>query len=583
MRHQLCAIFAVLLLVQAVNAQKSGFKTDIYELVTPYEGSGKKRTATYTECVDWYRGLQKQFPNVCKLDSIGLSDGGSPIYVCKIRSASSNPKIKLLINNNIHPGEPEGTDASMLLARELLTSPEGAQLLGKIDLHIICQYNVDGSQNQSCCTRANQDGPDNQGFRGNARNLDLNRDFIKCDSRNARAFAQYFSAGKFDYFIDNHTSNGADYQYTLTYFHTRPEKLLPVLQPLLQTLETYIKPELLKKGWPTAPYVETMKTVPDSGIHAFWETGRYATGYAALHHCIGYTVETHMLKPFPQRVEATLAFLRVFMQGLANQHNASVQARDYLKRFHSRKLQQPVFEPIQHVLNTGKWDTIAFRGYAFGYKQSKVTGLPRLYYDTGKPWIKPIRYYRYFKPVDSVVVPRYYILPWAWGDVYERLKWNGVEIKQVGQDTHILVRVSYIKGFETYKSPYEGHYLHHSVQTRDTLMRVQIRRGDWLIPLTQSNHKFLAAVLEPRAPDSYFAWNFFDAVLQQKEGYSDYVWEDKAQEILDSRPELKASFMAKKTADKAFAGDAWAQLSYIYHHSSYYEQSHNRYPVYRID
>lgn len=566
-----------------LTAQKSAPRVVRNEFLTPYELSGKRRTATYNQCLEWYRTMQKTFPNLCSVDSIGLSDGGSPIFVFRISNNSHSQKIKVLINNNIHPGEPEGTDASMLLARELLIEKEGEAIRDKIDLHIICQYNVDGSQTQSCCTRANQNGPENQGFRGNARNLDLNRDFIKNDSRNARAFAQYFTGKKFDFFIDNHTSNGADYQYTLTYFHTRPEKLLPILQPLLQSVESYLKPELEKAGWPTAPYVETMKTVPDSGIHAFWETGRYATGYAALHHCIGYTVETHMLKPFPRRVEATLAFMRIFLNGVVKEHGTALMVRDYLKRAQTRKLQGRQVEYLDYELDVSRWDSIWFKGYGFGYRGSAVTGQQRLFYDTTKPWSKRIRYYRYFQPKDSINMPRFYVLPWAWGEVYERLKLNRIEFKQVGQDTTMAMRVSYITGYETAKSPYEGHYLHHHVKTRDTILPVKIKKGDWFIPVTQANYQFLAATLEPRAPDSYFAWNFFDAVLQQKEGYSDYVWDDKALEILESNPELKKTFLSKKATDKNFAADAWAQWTFIYRNSSYYEPTHNRYPVYRID
>jgi hypothetical protein len=576
--------FLWFLLCFCLIAEASGQKVLLKnEFLTPYELSGKKRTATYTQCVAWYQSLQKQYAKYCKLDSIGMSDGGSPIYVFRVNNSEGSAKLKVLINNNIHPGEPEGTDASMLLVRELLMDKENEAILDKIDLHIICQYNVDGSQTQSCCTRANQNGPVNQGFRGNARNLDLNRDFIKADSRNARAFAQYFTTQKFNFFIDNHTSNGADYQYTLTYFHTRPEKLLPELRPLLNRVESYLKPELEKAGWPTAPYVETMKTVPDSGIHAFWETGRYATGYTALHHCIGYTVETHMLKPFPKRVDATLDFLRVFLRGVVKEHSNALSVRDHLKRAQTRKFQGRQVEYIAYEMDVNRWDTLLFKGFDFGYRTSTVTGQKRLYYDTLKPWSRYIRYYRYFKAKDSVVMPRFYILPWAWGEVYERLKMNRIEMKQVGQDTTMIMRVSFIHGYESVKTPYEGHFLHYNIKTSDTLLPVRIRKGDWFIPVNPVNYQFLAATLEPRAPDSYFAWNFFDAVLQQKEGFSDYVWDDKAAEILANDPVLNKKFLDKKAADKDFAADAWKQWMFVYRNSSYYEPTHNRYPVYRVD
>lgn len=549
---------------------------------TPYENSGKTRTATYAECREWYREVNLAFPEITRFDSIGISDGGLPIYVFQIVGSSAENKVKLLINNNIHPGEPEGTDASMLFVREIL-SGRLKNLQNSLEVHIICQYNTDGSLNQSCCTRANQDGPANQGFRGNARNLDLNRDFIKCDSRNAKAFSRYFTRHHFDYFIDNHTSNGADYQYVLTYFHTRREKLIAGASSLIEDVDKAVKDSLLINGWPTAPYVETIKHVPDSGIMAFWESGRYATGYASLHHCMGFTVETHMLKPFPQRVDATLAFLREFAETVSAKREQTLTFRNYVQRSYSRKLQGTHFEPLNHKPDFSRFDTIPFRGFEHGYKNSTITGMPRLYYDRNKPWQKPVRYFKYFRPADSARLPRFYVIPSAWYDVLERLELNGIKTSAISSDTNMLMRMSLIRQFESVSFPYEGHYLHYNIQTSDTLMAFQLRRGDKLIAVTEGNHKFLAAVLEPRAPDSYFAWNFFDAVLQQKEGYSEYVWADKAEEILKNNPELKRQFELKKSSDSAFSRNAHAQYDWIYKHSPYYEKTHRVYPVGRID
>lgn len=572
MKH--CFLSALLLFAGGLSAQS---------FQTPYEKSGKSRTATYHECMEWYAALHAAYPARTEFDSIGISDGGDYIGVFRIHNGDPSNKARLLVNNNIHPGEPEGTDASMLLVRELLTDARWKSVLDAVDLHIICQYNVDGTRQQSCCTRANQNGPENQGFRGNARNLDLNRDFIKCDSRNAKVFVRYFTRNTFDYFIDNHTSNGADYQYVLTYFHTRSEKLLKGMGPFIEDLDRSLHDSLLARGWPTAPYVETVKGLPDSGISAFWESGRYATGYAALRHCMGFTVETHMLKPFPQRVDATLAFMREFLKAIASRRDQTLELRMRMYRASNRVLKGTHYEPIRFEQDMTRWDMIPFLGYEHGYKKSEVTGLPRLWYDRNKPWSRNIRYYRYFKPVDSVRLPRYYVLPFAWHEVAERLNLNGISRKLISEDTMLPLRVTYITGYETVKQPYEGHYLHYQVQTRDTLMPVQLRKGDWIIPVTEENHKFLAAVLEPRAPDSYFAWNFFDAVLQQKEGFSDYVWADKAEEILAADTALKRRFEAKRKADTRFAADAWAQWDWIYKHSSYYERTHRLYPVGRID
>lgn len=575
-------------------------------LITPFERSKGMATASYTECVNWYRKLASAFPAYCSLQSIGLGDAGKEIYVLKLmgeRMGRMNrlgegdagilagadavpvPKVKILINNNIHPGEPEGTDASMFLVRDLLFFGQyWQQTLPFLELHVICQYNVDGTLNRSATSRANQNGPVEYGFRGNAQNLDLNRDFVKTDSRNAKALVNLMAKEQYHLFIDNHTSNGADYQYVLTYFHTRPEKLMPEIVPNLRLLESELKTTLTAAEWPTAPYVETIKTVPDSGLYAFWEGGRYATGFAALHNTIGYTVETHMLKPFSQRMLATLAFMENFLvvttgEGLRNGFEEN-RMKGYVRAEDPTRVK---YMPIAHTLNMNQYTMIPFRGFEFGYKPSDVTGADRLVYDTRKPWEKQVKYYDQYVATDSVRVPKAYIIPFAYEDVIQKLKRNGIALRNVPLDTWVTMRVSYIVDYKTVSHPYEKHYLHYGVITRDTLMKVMVRAGDVVAVVKPNNERFLTAVLEPRAGDSYFAWNAFDGILQQKEGYSDYVFEDKAADWLKAHPEKYQELQRKKAQDPAFAKNAWAQLNWVYKQSEHYEQSHNLYPVYRVD
>ena len=575
-------------------------------LQTPFEKSGGLATASYTECVTWYRRLAKAFPAYCALTSIGLGDAGKDIYVFKLLgermgrmdrlgqsddgipagpNQMASPKVKILINNNIHPGEPEGTDASMFLVRDLLFFGQyWQQTLPYLELHVVCQYNVDGTLNRNAHSRANQNGPVEYGFRGNAQNLDLNRDFIKMDSRNAKALVALMASEKYHLFVDNHTSNGADYQYVLTYFHTRPEKLMPEIVPNLLQLETGLKHQLARQDWPTAPYVETIKTVPDSGLFAFWESGRYATGFAALHNTIGYTVETHMLKPFSQRMLATLAFMEQFLTVSTSDSLRAQFEKNRMKGWVRRVADQPVhYLPIAHTLDLKQHEMIPFKGFEFGYRPSEITGADRLVYDTRKPWEKPVRYYNHYVPTDSVRVPRAYIIPFAYDDVIQKLKRNGIAVSNVPMDTLVSLRVSYIVDYKTVSHPYEKHYLHHSVKTRDTVMKVMVRAGDVVAVVKPDNERFLTAVLEPRAADSYFAWNSFDGILQQKEGYSDYVFEDKAAVWLKAHPDKYAELQRKKAQDPVFAKDAWAQLNWVYKQTEHYEPTHNLYPIYRVD
>jgi len=521
---------------------------------TPYELSNFTKTATYDEAVNWYKKLHRSFPNTEFLN-IGNSDAGLPIYCFHILPESlvmnapegfpdgsidyekyknrqqENP-IKLLINNNIHPGEPEGTDASMLFARDFLTKQLrlGKEVYRNADIYIIVQYNVDGTINRNGTSRANQDG--------------------------------------------------ADYQYTLTYFHTRVEKLPKYLVSNTLIVDSMLKLSLKNMGYPTSPYVNTMQEVPDSGLVGFYESPRFATGWAALNHTIGFTVETHMLKPFNKRVDATKAFLDAFVGCVSKEkviHNLS-KTKDDLRLYSLPNN----FQYTHFKLDQTKFEMIDFLGYEFGYKPSAVSGFPRLYYDRSKPKTISLKYYNHYIPTDSVELPEAYVLPYAYKEVLERLELNDIKYKTIIKDTVVLCKVSYILDYNTVKEPYEGHYLHSQVKTKDTLMKVTLRAGDKLILVNDRNSAYLSATLEPKSPDSYFCWNFFDGILQQKEGYSAYIFEDRAAEILKANPKLKEKLEAKRKSDSAFAKDGGAQLDFVYKNSEYYEPSHRRYPVYRI-
>lgn len=221
----------------------------------------------------------------------------------------------ILINNGIHPGESDGIDASMMLLRDFaenrIKAPENTIVA------VIPVYNIGGALNRNSTTRTNQNGPKEYGFRGNARNYDLNRDFIKSDTKNAKAFAKIYHTLQPDVFIDNHVSNGADYQYTLTHLFTQHNKLGGSLGNYLHnSFMPNLEDQLEKKNWPITPYVNVFNQVPETGFSQFMDHPRYSTGYTTLFNSLGMMVETHMLKPYKQRVEGTYEFMRTVIDML---------------------------------------------------------------------------------------------------------------------------------------------------------------------------------------------------------------------------------------------------------------------------
>lgn len=543
-------------------------------------------TATYPEVIDYYERLAAAFPRQILLTPQGTTDSGHPLHTAvyspdgifdplRLKQAG---KTILLVNNAIHPGEPCGVEASMLLLRDYLHDQNKADLLKDVVIVIIPFYNIGGGLNRGAYSRANQLGPQEHGFRGNAKNLDLNRDFIKCDTRNARTFNRIFNYWQPDVFIDNHTSNGADYQYTLTLIPTQHNKLSPVLANYLQEeMLPALYEGVEKRGWDMTPYVYA-RTTPDEGIAGFLDLPRYSSGYAALHHTISFMPETHMLKPFEARVNSIYAFMDAMISLLSRDGG---KIRDLRARaFRAASAQQEF--ALNWQLDMEQSDTISFKGYEAGYKKSAISGLDRLYYDRSKPFEKQIPHFNYYRPSLSVEKPKAYIIPQAYREVIERLQWNGVVIHELTEDLPINAEFYYIEDYETARSPYEGHYLHSQVKVRPELLERQFHAGDYVVFTGQPADQFVVSTLEPQAADSYFAWNFFDGILMQKEYFSSYVFEDLAADYLTANPDLAAELEAKRKADSEFAGSARAQLNFIYENSPYYEPTYKLYPVGRL-
>lgn len=553
------------------------------QLLTPFEKSNEVETTTYAECINFYKQLSKQSP-VIKVIEKGNTDAGNPLHLVLLNTAKKftandfKNKVVILINNGIHAGEPDGIDASMLLARDIVTHK--INLPQNVVLAIIPVYNIGGSLNRNSFTRVNQNGPLSYGFRGNAQNLDLNRDFIKCDSKESIAFAEIFHQLNPQIFIDTHVSDGADYQHTMTLLTTQHNKLGGVVGNFLHKIfEPAIYKGMQQANWDICPYVNFETANPDKGWQAFYDAPRYSSGYAALFGTMAFVAETHMLKPFNERVKSTYALLQTII------NTASFYANDIINNFSKQQKEIGLSKHIaaSWIMNKSITDTIQFKGYEAAYKKSDVTGFERLYYNHTKPFTKQVLFYNYYIPAKIINKPKAYVIPVGWHHVIYLLKKNNVTLYPLLKDTTITVTTYYIKSFTSATKPYEKHFKHNAV-TLDTLKQtIAFKKGDYYIPTGFYTDRFLMEVLEPETDDSYFKWNFFDAVLQQKEGYSDYRWEDLAYDYLQKNEWLQNSFKQKLQTDSAFAQNANAQLYFIYKYSPYYEKEFMRYPVFRIE
>ena len=554
-----------------------------YNFETTFEVSNGTETATYQETITFYKKLAEVYPEIA-IESIGETDSGEPLHIVTLNpdlnfnfSEIRENKRVLLINNGIHPGESDGIDATMMLFRNIvqdsIKAPKNTVLV------TIPIYNIGGSLNRNSTTRTNQNGPKEYGFRGNARNYDLNRDFIKCDTKNAKTFTKIFHIIQPDVFIDNHLSNGADYQYTISHLFTQHNKLGGELGEFLHnTMMPHLKLKLAAKKWDITPYVNVFNQVPELGFSQFIDTPRYSVGYTTLFNTLGLTVETHMLKPYKQRVEGTYELMKSMLDITEEQGATISELRE--NAFSQYKPNDAYI--IDWKVDTTKADTLYFRGYQGNIITSDVTGFERIKYDNKKSFTKKVTYQNYLKMNVEVQIPDAYIIPHGWHNVIELLELNKVEVTQLKRDTTFNVENYKIEGYQTNKEAYEGHYLHYNTNITRTIDSITFYKGDYLIRTNQKAVRYLIETLEPQAPDSFFNWNFFDTILQQKEHFSPYIWEDKAKEMLDNDPELKLRFEAKKYTDTSFANNWHAQLDWLFKKSVHYEKAHLQYPVYRL-
>ena len=572
-------------------------------ITTRFEQSGGAESPAYSEIIQWWKKLDA-FSPIVKMMEMGPTDAGLPLHLVMVsadkdfdmRSIKAKKKAIIFINNGIHPGEPDGIDASMLLVRDIVEYYNQEERVKKsvgrvavnnrlfglpsnVVLAIIPVYNIGGCLNRSANYRIDQNGPKEKGFRGNSQNLDLNRDFIKCDSKEALTFTKIFHYLDPDVFVDNHVSDGADYQHVMTLLTSQYNKLGGKMGEYLnQKFESALYSLMKGKGYDLVPYVNHFGETPEKGWSAYWDSPRYSSGYTTLWNTFSFTPETHMLKPYKQRVESTKALEESFIEFTSQHCKEMLDLRVETKK---AQLTQNTF-PLAWKLDRSQSTQITYKGFEAGHKPSEVSGQSRLYYDRSKPFETKVPFYNYYRDTLSAEKPKAYIIPRGWWKVIERLQANNVQMRRLTRDTAIEVQWYKIENYQTSPRPYEGHHPNSQVKILANTKTMTFQKGDWYIPMNQIANRFLIETLEPQGEDSYFTWNFFDPILGQKEGYSDYAFEDIAAEYLKNNPGLKAKLDQRKTSDSTFAKNGRAQLDFVFQNSPYFEPAYLQYPIYKV-
>lgn len=548
--------------------------------LTPFEADSLA-TPRYAETMAWCDELAARHPTVASV-VFGVSPEGRPLPLViwdrdGLHTADlvqQAGRTVLLVEACIHAGESCGKDAGMMWLRDLaeLGGPEGVTVL------FIPIFNVDGHERFSPHGRVNQNGPREMGWRVTGQNLNLNRDFLKADAPEMQAWLQMWNRWRPDFFVDIHSTDGADYQYVITYGLELHENLDADLATwnadYLATMETGMEAE----GFPLAPYVSFRKWHdPRSGLRSWVAGPRYSQGYAAVRNRPALLIEAHMLKPYPQRVRATLAMLEQTLDYLAD-HGS------WLRILIDRAEERAASNLFRTQPLPLKWENgdrsrpFTFLGVEYEARTSELSGGEYFVYHGDRPDTFTVEFFDQPEVTVSARVPEAYLIPAQWTEVVDRLRWHGVQLEQLTEDVTLKVGAWRLDDCSWRERPYEGrHPVSYTAQT--FIEERTVPAGTWLVDLAQAEARVAVHLLDPDAPDALLRWGFFDAQLTRVEYVESYVIEAMMEQMVAADPELERRLEARKLDDPEFAANPWAIREWFYRQTPYYDERAFVYPV----
>lgn len=556
--------------------------------ITPYEASGHTETPRYNETIAFFDRLNQFSPQVSMIN-LGVSPQGRdiPMYIVD-KDGLSDPRLirnkgrlVVLIESCIHPGEPEGKDASMMLVRDIIVSKKNRNLLEKVSLLVIPIFNVDGHERFGAYNRINQNGPKEMGWRTTSTNLNLNRDFLKADAPEMQHWLRMYSQWLPDFFIDIHTTNGADYQYQLTYDVEKYGYLDSGLTRWLNDIyETRLNKGMNEAGYKIFPYVQFRKWHdPRSGLRKSAAPPMVSTGYAAAQNRPAVLVETHMLKDYKTRVNVVYEML---VQTLAIVNHQSETLKTLISMA-DKSTAAPNFrkEPMTVAYKTSMTDSIMvdFEGFEYSVKKSDLTGGDWFEYDATKPVTMKVPFFRKNATEKSVKLPSAYIIPVEWKEVIDKLALHGIAYRVLDKDSLMNVTVTHFREFAFRKEPNEGRHMVTVTGMEEQKQKRLYHSGSVIVPTDQRTARVIAFLLEPTASCSLVEFGFFNSIFEQKEYGESYVMEKLAREMLARDPQLKAEFDEKVRNNPQFTNNQWEILNWFYNRSDWHDINYLVYPV----
>ena len=444
-------------------------------------------------------------------------------------------------------------------------------------------FNADGHERFGPFNRITQDGPREMGWRTTAQNLNLNRDFYKADTPEMQAWLHLWNAWQPHLLIDTHATDGADYQYPVTYGLELHGNLDAELTAWTRGYLDVLERGLGAQGLPIAPYVTFRRWHdPRSGLREWVAGPRYSQGYAAIRNRVGLLVETHMLKPYPVRVAAVRAILDHTLTHLASAAGAPLHALSAAADARAATLAARG-EPLPLSWDAGTDSVMVdFLGVRYEQRTSEISGGEYFVYHSDQPDTFRIPYFNAPRPDALATLPAAYLVPPQWTDVIERLRWHGVHLERLTAPVELTVQTWRLQDVTWQERPYEGRHPLRYTAEPVTVTR-EFPAGTVVVRCDQPAARAIAHGLEPAAPDAFVRWGFFDAVMTRTEYVESYVIERMMAEMVAEDPGLLDDLAAAQAADPQLATSPWAIRDWFYRRTPYYDQEAFLVPVARVE
>ena len=597
------------------------------ELLTIGEKTSWEKTGLYADAIAQARLYEKRSKYV-KVIEFGTTPEGRTMYaviVSKDRAftpdaAHKTDKAVILIQSGIHSGEIEGKDTALMLIRDMAVTarPKQAAWLDKAIFVVIPVFEIDGHEDRSPYNRANQNGPDITGTRPQEQQLNLNRDYLKADAPEMRAFLKLYNDWLPDFMFDNHVTDGADYQYDVTWDMTQHEDIGPGSRAWVNNR---FVPELNKRmaadGHLVSPYGALRGDGPGPGAGTANAAGaaaspaqrvgggdndaarrtarpsgsgqrdfmvevfspRYSHYWSGARNRPCLLVETHSLKSAKTRAWSNYDIMLHSIDIVAEDPQAlrkAVRDSDAADAAMAGKRDQQMF------LGGKTADTshpIVYHSLKRASEPSPITGQPVMHFTAEKDDFT-VQMHDGVETTASAPVPVGFLIPLAWKSIADELALQGVVMERTPKALEGPYETWRFTDVKKDTFPFEGRdFTDYKLQP--VTETVHMPAGSYYVPMNQPRARIIMAMLHPAAPDALVRWGFMDAIFERmgRIGAAEYLSVPIATKMAADHPELWQQFQTQLTTDPAFAADPDARLKWWLSRSNYQPSAVNKYPI----